>query len=178
MVEPYADVLNVSMVHDLSAVDIGQVIDLANETKAEPNSIEPDTVYLVRIAESIPTVDNDEEFNFLSSYPVLVGIKEVDESSENDEVYSLSTIDFLDWCDLPFEIDDYVEYINPTTEEVVFEGVMNWTLNELIGTILSQTAVTMQIMKNSVSTTSETEGPLEIKAVFNWMDDLDRILLK
>lgn len=178
MIEPFADIINVVMIHDLSATDIRQVLELNQKIKESRVEIEPNAVYLVRIAEAIPTVQNEEQFNFLNSYPVIVGIKEVDDTGENDEVYSLSSIDFLDWCDLPFEIDDYVEYLNPETEEVIFEGVMNWTLGELISTILGQIAVTMQIMQNSVSTTSQGEGPVEIGSVFNWIDDLDRILLR
>jgi hypothetical protein len=177
LLEPFAEVLNVAMIHDLSAVNINQIFDLNKQIKNTPSQIEPNSVYLVRIAEVIPTVESDESFNFLNSYAVLVGIKEIDETGENDEVFSLSSIDFLDWCDLPFEIDDYVEYMNPVTEEVLFEGVINWTLGELIGTILSQVSVTMQIMQNSVISSNES-GPVKIKSVFDWLEDLDRILLK
>ena len=178
MVEPYADILNIVMIHDLSAMDFEKILELNRESKSQSSSIEPNAVYLVRIAESIPTVQDEDEFNFLNSYPVIVGVKELDETGENDEVFSLSTIDFLDWCDLPFEIDDYVEYLNPQTEEVQFEGVMNWTLGELVSTVLGQAAITIQIMQNSVSPTAQTDGPVEIFAVFNWIEDLDKILLR
>lgn len=176
LLRPYADDLNLILAHELAGIELEKIFELADSDK-EPAKIEPDSIYLVRIAEAIHTVQDEEEFNFLSTYPILVGLKEV-EDAEEDEVFSLSSIDFLDWCDLPFELDDYVEYINPATEEVLFEGVMNWTLTEVIGTILSQTSVTLQIMQNSIISAKEDEEPVEIEAVFKWFDDLDRILLR
>lgn len=176
LLRPYANDLNLILAHELAGIELEKIFELADSDK-EPAKIEPDSIYLVRIAEAIHTVQDEEEFNFLSTYPILVGLKEV-EDAEEDEVFSLSSIDFLDWCDLPFELDDYVEYINPATEEVLFEGVMNWTLTEVIGTILSQTSVTLQIMQNSIISAKEDEEPVEIEAVFKWFDDLDRILLR
>lgn len=176
LLRPYADDLNLILAHELAGIELEKIFELADSDK-EPAKIEPDSIYLVRIAEAIHTVQDEEEFNFLSTYPILVGLKEV-EDAEEDEVFSLSSIDFLDWCDLPFELDDYVEYINPATEEVLFEGVMNWTLTEVIGTILSQASVTLQIMQNSIISAKEDEEPVEIEAVFKWFDDLDRILLR
>jgi hypothetical protein len=176
LLRPYADDLSLILAHELAGIELEKIFELADSDK-EPIKIEPDSIYLVRIAEAVPTVQDEEEFNFLSTYPILVGLKEV-EDAEEDEVFSLSSIDFLDWCDLPFELDDYVEYINPATEEVLFEGVMNWTLTEVIGAILSQTSVTLQIMQNSIVSAKEDEEPVEIEAVFKWFDDLDRILLR
>ena len=176
LLKPYADDLNLIMAHDLAGIEMERIFELSESTK-EPAKIEPDSIYLVRIAEATPMVQDEEEFNFLSTYPILVGLKEI-EDAEEDEVFSLSSIDFLDWCDLPFELDDYVEYINPTTEDVLFEGVMNWTLAEVIGTILSQTSVTLQIMQNSIVSAKEDADPVGIDAVFKWFDDLDRILLR
>jgi hypothetical protein len=176
LLRPYADDLSLILAHDLSGIELEKIFELADSDK-EPTKIEPDSIYLVRIAEAVPTVQDEEEFNFLSTYPILVGLKEVEDADE-DEVFSLSSIDFLDWCDLPFELDDYVEYINPVTEEVLFEGVMNWALTEVIGAVLSQTSVTLQIMQNSIISAKEDEGPVEIDAVFKWFDDLDRILLR
>jgi hypothetical protein len=178
LIKPFCETLKVLMIHELAGIEIEKVMDLIDRQKETDSKIEAEVIYLVRIAEAVPTVQGDEQFNFLSSYPILVGLKEIDETGDNDEVYSLSAIDFLDWCDLPFEIDDYVEYINPATEEVMFEGVMNWTLSELIGTILSQTSVTLQVMQNSVFSAGPKEGPVEIDSIFSWIDDLDRILLR
>jgi hypothetical protein len=178
LIEPYAKDLGLIMIHELAGVDISKILELSNTHKSQLNQIEPEAVYLVKIAEATPTVQNDEEFNFLSMYPVLIGLKEVDETGDNDEVFSLTSIDFLDWCDLPFELDDYIEYINPANEEVLFEGVMNWTLGEVIGTILSQTSVTLQIMQNSVIPSDSTGEPVQIDSIFKWFEDLDRVLLR
>jgi hypothetical protein len=178
MIEPYAEIINLVMIHELAGIEFSRILEVLNDVRESTNAIEPNSVCLVKIAESIPTKQMDEDINFLSTYPVLVGIQEIDETGENDEVFSLSTIDFLDWCDLPFEIDDYVEYLDQVTEEVLFDGVMNWTLGEIIGSILSQTSVTLQVMQNSISSPASNGEPVDIESIFNWFDDLDRILLK
>jgi hypothetical protein len=179
LIEPHADVLGLVMINDLAGIDIDKIVDLAKADKLDKNETEIESICLVRIAESVRTQQGDEEFNFLSTYPVLVGLtSSVEEDDDEDNTVSLSSLDFLSWCDFPFEIDDFVEYINPETEDVVFDGVMNWTLGEILSTILSQSSISIQVSQSVSIDSIEPSDPVEMSDVFQWLDDLDRIFLK
>jgi hypothetical protein len=180
ILESHKEVINLVMAHALSGIEFEEILKIAND-QAEAKEISPTGVYLIRIADAIPTSQGDEEFNFLNSYPVLMGLEEVDEIGDNDELHSLSSISFTDWRDLPLSVDDYVEFVNPITEEVLFEGIMNWTLRDMVSTILGQISITLLVNQATASVSSKKQvesGPIEIHDVFDWIDDLDKIFLK
>jgi hypothetical protein len=72
---------------------------------------------------------------------------------------------------------------NPTpTREINFNRLaQSRTFSEIISTILSQTAITLQITqtvsKNSANAPVK-DGPVEISHVWDWLTDLDNIFLK
>lgn len=178
LIEPHADIISLVMMNDLAGLELEKIIEIAKDSTAKKSDADPDSVCLVRIAEATHTIQGEESFNFLSTYPVLVGLVEsVDEDEEEDPI-ALSSIDFLNWCDLPFELDDYVEYIDPSTEEVLFEGVMNWTLGEILSTIVSQSSISIQVSQSVSVDSIEPSEPVHIDSVFQWIEDLDRIFLK
>ena len=176
--EPHAELLGLVMIRELAGVDIKEIFEISKKFKAEPAKIAPTSAFVIKIADSIPTVADDEDTYFISWYPVLVGIEEMDETVDEERVHSLSSIDFLDWCDLPLEVDDYIEFLNPETEEVHFEGIMNWTLHDIISAVLGQISITLQVGQKSITKTGLDEGPLQMDSIFDWLDDLDRIFLK
>lgn len=179
LLEPHADVLELVMIRELAGIDIGEIFDQSKRVKTNPIKISPTAAFVIKIADSIPTVTADfEEVNFLNWYPVLIGIDQLDETGENDEAHSLSAIDFLDWCDLPLEVDDYIEFLNPETEEIAFEGIMNWTLGELVGAVISQISTALQVNQTAIANSNPDSGPLQMDSIFDWLDDLDRIFLK
>lgn len=179
LLEPHADVLELVMIRELAGIDIAEILDLSKKIKAVPAKIAPNTTFVIKIADAIPTMTDDfEEISFLNWYPVLVGIEQVDETGENDEAHSLSAIDFLDWCDLPLEVDDFIEFLNPETEEISFEGIINWTLGELIGVVISQVSTTLQVNQTAIANANPDSGPLQMESIFDWLEDLDRIFLK
>jgi hypothetical protein len=178
LIEPHSDIISLVMMNDLAGLELEKIIEKSKDPSVKKSAADPDSICLVRIAEATPTTQGEEEFNFLSTYPVLIGLVEsIDESEEEDPI-PLSSIDFLSWCDLPFELDDYVEYIDPTTEEVLFEGVMNWTLGEILSTIISQSSISIQVSQSVSVDSIEPSDPVHIDSVFQWIEDLDRILLK
>jgi hypothetical protein len=178
LLEPYSELLSIVMIRDLAGIDIREIFEVSKKVKEKPSQIAPTSAFLIKIADSIPTVSGEEETNFINWYPVLVGIEQIDETGEEDTAHSLSSIDFLDWCDLLLEVDDYIEFLNPETEESQFEGIMNWTLQEILTALLGQVSTTLQVNQTSIAKSNPEEGPLQMEAIFDWIDDLDRIFLK
>lgn len=181
ILKPYHDVIDLVLARQLAGISFDEILKLIDSDAPAKKEIKPTSVYLIKLADSIPMNQDEEDFNFLNTYSVLMGLEVIDEIGDNDELHSLSTLDLFDWCDLPLGIDDYIEYVNPTTDEVLFEGVMNWTLYDVISTVLSQIATTLQITAatSMISAKSQVEsGPLRIQDVLDWIDDLDKVFLK
>jgi hypothetical protein len=92
----------------------------------------------------------------------------------------LTPINFKHWCNLEFDVDDYIEYIDVKTEEPLFDGVFNWYLYDFLVSILSQISMTLQV-NDSLSKNNEkfsvTAGPVHVDQVFEWLTDLDKIFL-
>jgi hypothetical protein len=165
------------MIRELAGTTLESIYKLLNDGSPTGAEILPSHVYLIKLADAIPT-KQEEEFIFLNSYPVLLGVTEIDEMPEDDELYSLSSINFLDWCDLPIGVDDFLEYIDSETDDTLLEGMVNWTLAEALSAILNQISVTIQISQTSIVKSNPDSGPIQIADVFEWLDDLDRIFCK
>jgi hypothetical protein len=177
VLKPYSEIIDLVMIRELAGTTLGSIYKLLNDGSPTGAEVLPSHVYLIKLADAIPT-KQEEEFIFLNSYPVLLGVTEVGETVEDDEIYSLSSINFLDWCDLPIGVDDFLEYINSETEDTLLEGMINWTLSEALSAILNQISVTVQISQTSIVKSNPDSGPIQIADVFEWLDDLDRIFCK
>lgn len=180
LLKPYASDLALILPHSFAVLEADRIWKEASADSPSSTSMKATDVYLIKIGESTPTEQDGETFNFLHSYPVLMGLEIIDETGDNDILYPLSNIEFSEWKNLPIGVDDYLEYINTETDEVLFEGAVNWTFQEVISAILSQISMTIQLTDSSIEKDplSPTEsGPLLMKDVFDWIDDLDRIFL-
>jgi hypothetical protein len=177
VLKPYSDILDLVMIRELAGTTLADIYKLLDEGSPTGADILPSHVYLIKLADAIPT-KQEEEFIFLNSYPVLLGVTEDDETVEDDELYSLSSMNFLDWCDLPIGVDDFLEYIDSETEDTLLEGMINWTLYEALSAILHQISVTIQINQTSIVNSNPDSGPIQMADVFEWLDDLDRIFCK
>jgi hypothetical protein len=177
VLKPYSEIIDLVMIRELAGTTLESIYKLLNDGSPTGAEVLPSHVYLIKLADAIPT-KQEEEFIFLNSYPVLLGVTEIDEMPEDDELYSLSSINFLDWCDLPIGVDDFLEYIDSETEDTLLEGMINWTLAEALSAILNQISVTVQISQTSIVKSNPDSGPLQIADVFEWLDDLDRIFCK
>jgi hypothetical protein len=118
----------------------------------------------------------DDEIDYLNTYTVLMGLF-VEDNAETDKVYHLSAFDVRDWIDLPFTIDNFMEYTDVQTEEVLLNGLTEWKFFEVIHAILSQITLTLQLLQvtSSVEVKKLESGPMLIGELFVWLDDLDRI---
>ena len=134
-------------------------------------------VYLFKMGEVSPIKDDQDQY--LSIYPVMMGLI-IDDREETDEsVYHLSSFDVRAWCALPFGLDYYMEYTDISTEEIVLDGVVNWMLFEVIHCLLSQVSLCMQVTEVLPSREDDRlkSGPMLIDELLLWIDELDRILL-
>jgi hypothetical protein len=177
VLKPYSEIIDLVMIRELAGTTLASIYKLLNDGSPTGAEVLPSHIYLIKLADAIPT-KQEEEFIFLNSYPVLLGVTEIDETVEDDELYSLSSINFLDWCDLPIGVDDFLEYIDSETEDTLLEGMINWTLAEALSAILNQISVTVQISQTSIVKSNPDSGPIQIADVFEWLDDLDRIFCK
>jgi hypothetical protein len=181
ILKPYQEALQFYFAQNLAGVNLGEIFMLADRAKIGKKEIPAKEVFLIKIAELKQIAENDETVDFLSIYPVLMGLQVINEEDpESDVLHPLAKIDFENWCDLPIIADDWLEFVDAQTSEVKFECVVNWTFSEIISTILSQIAVTLQVTqavsKNSTNAPLK-EGPVEISHIWDWLHDLDTIFL-
>ena len=181
LLKPHSKELQEYFIQNLAGVALDELIMIADSSKIYQEKIAPTEVFLLKIAEVSKIMENEKPINFLEIHPVLMGIEVVKEDDpDQDVLHPLTSISFEDWCNLPLVADDWLELIDSETSAVYFEGVVNWTLHEVIATILSQSAITVKASQ-AVSTSSTTspikEGPVEISHVWDWLDDLDNFFL-
>lgn len=186
ILKPYRDQVELHFLHSLAGVNLEEVFVILEQASLEKRDIDPDCVILFKIGEVGHVIEEGDELNFLNNYTVLMGLELVgDEDDENndgsdDNLHHLSEIDFKDWCDLPLGVDDYLEYVDVETEEVMFEGLVNWSLHEFISCVLSQVSITLQVRESVSEHSSKSpieSGPIQIEDLFDWIDDLDKIML-
>lgn len=159
----------------LSGITCEQMQQVIDSTKTDTN-VPMNVLYLFKIGE-LSTIP-DDELKLVSTYSVLMGLN-TDAVLEKEDVYHLSSYSVIDWIDLPLMIDDFIEYIDVDTQQAILTGVLDFHLYEIIFTILSQIALTLQV-KNAVSsmeTKQLTSGPMTVDELFAWFGELDRILL-
>jgi hypothetical protein len=176
ILKPHRDLVQLIFANSLGGINIDEVYETLNqpghtETKAPMNCI-----YLFKMGEVIP-VEN-QELMFYNIYPVLMGLNIVDEI-EGEDVYHLSSHDLRSWCDLQFGIDGFFEYVDVTNDELVMEGIIAWQLFEVIGSILSQISITLQVTQTiKIGDRSKLEtGPMKMEELYVWFEELDQILL-
>lgn len=182
LLKPYSDIIQLYFVQSLSGVSLDEVLMAADQSAISAKKIEANQVFLLKTAQVSKIKEDEDLINFITVHTVLMGLQITDEDDpDTDILHPLSAIDFQDWCNLPLVADDWLEYVDPNTEEVYFEGVTNWTFSEIISTILSQTALTLQITQTVSENSAKTpikDGPVEISHVWDWLADLDNIFLK
>jgi hypothetical protein len=179
--KPHAEALKFYFVQNLGGVELEEIFMIADQAKIIKQEIAAKEVFLLKIADLKKINQNDQAIDFLSIYPVLMGLEIVNEEDpESDVLHPLSQINFENWCDLPILADDWLEIVDSQDSSVKFECVINWTFSEIISTILSQAAITLQITQ-AVSKNSTVQpvqaGPVEISHVWDWLHDLDTIFL-
>lgn len=185
IIKPYRDQIELLFLNSLAGVNLDEIYVILEQANLEKNKIDPDCVVLFKIGEVGKVKEGDETLNFLNRYTILMGLELVGEDDEtndgsHDNLHHLSEIDFKDWCDLSLGIDDYLEYVDSETEDVLFEGLINWSLEEFINCVLSQVSITLQIRQSVSEHSSKSpieSGPIQIDDLFDWIDDLDKILL-
>lgn len=158
----------------LSGITCDQMADLIESPKKPNSNVPMNVIYLFKMGEVIPV--KDEEIDYLSTYSVLMGLF-VEENVEEDKVYHLSAFDVRDWVDLPFAIDNFMEYTDVETEEVLLNGLIDWKFFEIIHAVLNQITLTFQVMQmtSTVDLKKLESGPMLIGELFVWIDELDRI---
>lgn len=182
LLKPYSDIIKLYFVQSLSGVSLDEIFMAADQSAISAKKIDANQVFLLKAAQVSKIKEDEDLINFITVHNLLMGLQITNEDDpETDILHPLSAIDFQDWCNLPLVADDWLEYVDIQTEEVYFEGVTNWTFSEIISTILSQTAITLQITqtvsKNSANAPVK-DGPVEISHVWDWLTDLDNIFLK
>ncbi len=158
----------------LSGITYEQITEIIDSPKKQESVGPMNVIYLFRMGEVVPVKDDD--LDYLNTYTVLMGLF-VEENVEEDKVYHLSGFDVRDWVDLPFAIDNFVEYTDVQTEEVMLNGLTEWKFFEVVNAVLSQITLTLQLMKmtSSAEVKKLESGPMLIGDLFVWLDDLDRI---
>jgi hypothetical protein len=182
LLKPYSDIIKLYFVQSLSGVNLDEIFMAADRSAISAKKIDSNQVFLLKAAQVSKIKEDEDLINFITVHNLLMGLQITNEDDpDTDILHPLSAIDFQDWCNLPLVADDWLEYVDIQTEEVYFEGVTNWTFSEIISTILSQTAITLQITqtvsKNSANAPVK-DGPVEISHVWDWLTDLDNIFLK
>jgi len=182
LLKPYSDIIKLYFVQSLSGVSLDEIFMSADQSSISAKKIDANQVFLLKAAQVSKIKEDEDLINFITVHNVLMGLQIINEDDpDTDILHPLASINFQDWCNLPLVADDWLEYVDPHTEEVYFEGVTNWTFSEIISTILSQVAITLQITQtvseNSAKVPVE-DGPVEISHVWDWLDDLDNIFLK
>jgi hypothetical protein len=176
LIKPYYEQIHFIFSNSLEGVNLTDVYQLLEHPFKTDNPAPMNVLYMFKIGEASPLVDDDRLF--YNMYPVLMGIYTTEEIEEED-IYHLSSYDIRTWCDLPFAIDGSFEFTNITNEELVLDGVISWTLYEVLTCVLSQLSVTMQITETIPIKANSTIlcGPILIGELLIWFEDLDRILL-
>lgn len=171
----YKDEIESIFVNALFGVKFNTIYDVINSTKSSDFETQLNVIYLFKIGELLPA---DKEYNLLRITPVIMGIYLEDEINDED-VYHLSSFPIGNWSDLPIAVDYFMEYVDSQSDEPVLSGVVSWNFFEIVHTILSQISLTLRIMEIvPVKVGSNLEsGPMTITELFNWITDLDRILL-
>lgn len=182
LLKPYSDIIKLYFVQSLSGVSLDEIFMAADQSAISAKKIDANQVFLLKAAQVSKIKEDEDLINFITVHNLLMGLQITNEDDpDTDILHPLSAIDFQDWCNLPLVADDWLEYVDIQTEEVYFEGVTNWAFSEIISTILSQTAITLQITqtvsKNSANAPVK-DGPVEISHVWDWLEDLDNIFLK
>lgn len=177
LLKPYSEAVQFYFIQSLAGIDLAEIFMLSDQATINAAKIDATQVFLLKIADVGKITEAEEVFNFFEVQTVLMGLEIIDEdNSELDVLHPLASINFQDWCDLPLIADDWLEFIDPKTETVYFEGLTNWTFAEVISTILSQAAITLQItqtVSDDYLTSPVKDGPVEISHIWDWLDDLD-----
>jgi len=177
LLEPYSDQLQAIFSNSLAGIKLTDIYEVLKKQLEKKTKIPMNCVYLFKIGESTPI--KDEENNYLSVYPVIMGLDINDDEDTEEDVYHLTSFDVRLWCTLPIGIDYYMEYTDISTEEIVLDGVVNWTFFEVIHCLLSQVSLCLQVTEViPVREDSKMKsGPMLIDELLLWIDELDRILL-
>jgi hypothetical protein len=182
LLKPYSDIIKLYFVQSLSGVSLEEIFMTADQSSISAKKIDANQVFLLKAAQVSKIKEDEDLINFITVHNVLMGLQIINEDDpDTDILHPLASINFQDWCNLPLVADDWLEYVDPHTEQVYFEGVTNWTFSEIISTILSQTAITLQITQTVSEKSAKTpveDGPVEISHVWDWLEDLDNIFLK
>lgn len=177
LLEPYSDQLQVIFSNSLAGIKLTDIYEALKKPLEKKIDVPMNCVYLFKIGEISPIKDDPDQY--LSVYPVMMGLTIDDKEETEESVYHLTSFDVRSWCKLSFGIDHFMEYTDIFTEEIVLDGVVNWMLFEVIHCILSQVSLSMQVTEIVPPRDDDRlkSGPMLIDELLLWIDELDRILL-
>ena len=177
LLKPHMDHIQLIFANNLGGVQLQEIYELLEVNKVPPNELPMNCVYLFKMGEASPI--EDEEYPYLHIYPVLMGLM-IEDNLESENVFHLSPYDIRDWCDLELGIDGFLDFTDIETDDVLFTGIVDWKLYEMICAILSQVSISMLVTQTTKVKELKSpleSGPLTFSDLLIWFDDLDRILL-
>lgn len=175
--ERYSDQLNfvyAKALKTLTIEDIFKVIEEHRETDAEPSAVM--STCLVWIGEVHPGREDD----YLVINSALVGLDtdgEIPEEDDSETVYQLTNFDFVEWCQLPIYMDDYLDFMEVgRIDDEIFGGIYPWKLHDVFECILSE--ITLNLFVSGLATHPDivvsTNAPkMTSSQLFDYMDGLD-----
>jgi len=177
LLEPYVEQLQAIFSNSLAGIKLADIYEVLKKPLEKNVSVPMNCIYLFKIGEITPIKDDENEY--LSIYPVMMGLDINDDEESEESVYHLASFDVRSWCSLPFGIDYFMEYTDVSTEEIVLDGVINWMLFEVIHSLLLQVSICMQVTE-AIPAREDSKlksGPMLIEELLLWIDELDRIFL-
>lgn len=177
LLEQYVEQLQAIFSNSLVGIKLTDIYEVLRKPLEKKVDVPMNCVYLFKIGEITPIKDDPNEY--LSIYPVMMGLNINDDEDSEESVYHLTSFDVRAWSSLPFRIDYFMEYTDVSTEEIVLDGVVNWMFFEVIHCLLLQVSLCMQVTK-VIPTKEDNQlksGPMLIEELLLWIDELDRIFL-
>lgn len=174
LLEPHSQYINIIFLNYLKGLPFQELLEKVNQVNQEDLGLSVDAVCLMWISEIKP-IDGDD-MPSIQVYPTMMSLEmSDDEDAEEDEFHSIHDISPTQLLDSSLAIDDIFEiYEEAEPDELIFEGVTNWTLYDFIRTIVNEVstyAIVLGVLNRADLKTAE--APISSTELFEHMSDLD-----
>ena len=133
---------------------------------------------LVWVGELIDLKDGEEPLIPINSALIGLDTEDLEEDSDDDQVYQLTNFDFVEWVKMPLYLDNFLDFVERGQEDVLLSGEYQWTLHNIFDTILSEISLNLFVsglVSNPDVVVNEQHARLNVTEFFNYLDGLDNI---
>ncbi len=175
--ERYEDQLTFMYSKALKTLSFRDVLTILESTESD-GDIPIKSICVVWAGEIIEKEDDVDDYVMIGNALVGLDTEDSDEEVDEDGVYQLTNFDFVQWASVPIYVDDFLDVVKGSSENVIFGGVYPWKFGDFFECILSEISLNLFVsglVSNPDVVVTEKPSTMGVTELFKYLDELDNL---